>query len=419
MVHLPPQPGGSGRRTALVLTGGGARGAYQAGALRAIAEICVSKALPFPIISGVSAGAINAAFVAMRADDFSRAAEALWELWHGLHTSDVFVTRPGALFRNGTRLLAELSFGPLVRARRSDYLLDTSPLRDLIVANRSDGAIRRHLVERRLHAVAVTATDYRSGNAVTFFDAEASVEPWTRASRIGVQTLIRPEHVLASAALPVFFPPVAIDGRYFGDGGIRLRAPLSTVIHLGATRILAIGTRHPRTEEETVTITRGPVGSETGASPTRAPTFAEIGGVLLNALLLDGLEVDVERFNRINRTLAMMPEEARARTNLRLIPLTVLRPSADLGELATELLHRVPLPLRHLLKGLGATDFVGWDLLSYLFFDQAYTTKLLRLGYDDTMAQRADVERFLCEAEPAGGEGADPRQVQSRSHSTN
>ncbi len=411
MVHLPAQPDGSGRRAALVLTGGGARGAYQAGALRAIAEIRADATVPFPIVSGVSAGAINAAFVALHADDFLRATETLWELWHGLRTSDVFVTRPGALFRNGTRLLAELSLGPLLREHRSDYLLDTTPLRDLIVANRSDGAIRRHIVERRLDAVAVTATDYRSGNAVTFFDTEAPVEPWTRASRIGVQTQIRPEHVLASAALPVFFPPVAIDGRYFGDGGIRLRAPLSTVIHLGATRILAIGTRHPRSEEETVEMTRGPVGTETGSAPTRVPTFAEIGGVLLNALLLDGLEVDVERFHRINRTLAMLPKEARARTNLRVIPLTVLRPSADLGELATELLHRVPLPVRHLLKGLGATDFVGWDLLSYLFFDQAYTAKLLQLGYDDTIAQREDIERFFSEADPVDGEGTDRRHI--------
>jgi NTE family protein len=404
MVHLPLERTGSCEGRALVLTGGGARGAYQAGALRAIAAICAERALPFPIVSGVSAGAINAAFLAIHADDFSRATEALWELWQGLHTSDVFVTKMGALLRNGTRLLAELTLGALIREHRSNHLLDTGPLRDLVLAYRSDEAIRRHLVEGRLRAIAVTATDYRSGNAVTFYDTEAPIEPWTRASRVGVHTRIHPEHVLASAALPLFFPPVAVDGRYFGDGGIRLRAPLSTVIHLGAKRILAIGTRHPRTALETVEMTRGPVGAEAGPVASRVPTLAEIGGVLLNALLLDGLEVDVERFERINRTLAAMPEDLQSRTPLRVIPLTVLRPSQDLGELATELLHRVPLPVRHLLKGLGATDFVGWDLLSYLFFDQAYTTKLLRLGHDDTIAQRESIERFLsgihCPTEP-------------------
>jgi NTE family protein len=142
-------------------------------------------------------------------------------------------------------------------------------------------------------------------------------------------------------------------------------------------------------------MTRGPVGAETGAAALRVPTLAEIGGVLLNALLLDGLEVDVERFERINRTLLALPEEERARQPLRVIPLTLLRPSGDLGEMATELLHRVPLPLRHLLRGLGATEYVGWDLLSYLFFDRAYTGRLLRLGYGDTMANRERIEAFL------------------------
>lgn len=394
MVH-PSRGSDAGR--ALVLTGGGARAAYQAGALRAIAVIGSEKTLPFPIVSGVSAGAINAAFLASRADDFSGATEALYELWHDLRTADVFVTRPGALLRNAARVFAELALGSLVREHRSNHLLDTRPLRDLVVANRSDGAIGRHLVEGRLHAVAVTATDYGSGNAVTFFETEAPIPPWTRTSRIGVHARIRPEHVLASAALPVFFSPVVVDGRYFGDGGIRLRAPLSTVTHLGATRILAIGTRYPRTEQETV-------GAEAGSVGRRVPTFAEIGGVLLNALLLDGLEVDVERFSRINRTLGSVPDDRRAATDLRIIPLLVLRPSEDLGEMATDLLHRVPVPLRHLLRGLGATDFVGWDLLSYLFFDRAYTRRLLRLGYDDTMAQREVVESFL-----SGGNTAEER----------
>jgi NTE family protein len=366
------------------------------GALRAIAAICSERALPFPIVSGVSAGAINAAFLALHADDFALSTEALWAVWDRLRASDVFVTTTGPLLRIGSRLVAELALGSLIRERRSNHLLDTTPLRDLIARHRIDDRMHEHFAQGRLHAVAVTATEYRSGNAVTFFEAAAPIEPWARESRLGVHARIRPEHVLASAALPVFFPPVAVEGRYFGDGGIRLRAPLSTVIHLGAERILAIGTRHPRGARQTVEMTRGPVvGSETGAAASRVPTLAEIGGVLLNALLLDGLEVDVERCERINRTLGALPEDQRARQPLRVIPLTVLRPSDDLGEMATELLHRTPLPVRHLLKGLGATEYVGWDLLSYLFFDHAYTARLLRLGYDDTIAQRESVERFL------------------------
>jgi NTE family protein len=399
MIHGQSDSSPPRRGRALILTGGGARGAYQAGALRAVAAICGEAALPFPILSGVSAGAINAVFLASRADDFARATENLWGMWEQLHTANVFATEPSSLMQIGMRLLAELSLGPLIRERRINYLLDTTPLRRLVIPNGCDSeAIRRFLAEGLLDAVAVTATDYRSGNAVTFFDSAAPIEPWVRTSRIGVHAHIYPEHALASAALPIFFPPVAVEGRYFGDGGIRLTAPLSTVVHLGAVRIMAIGTRFARPAKEVVELTRGPIDGATSSSEPAVPTLAEIGGVLLNALLLDGLEVDVERLERINRTLSLIPSDRRAQQPLRTIPLTVLRPSCDLGQQAIELLHRVPFPVRHLLKGLGASDHSGWDLLSYLFFDSGYTTKLLQLGYDDTMAERERVERFFSES---------------------
>jgi NTE family protein len=396
MIHVRPEGASRRRGRALVLTGGGARGAYQAGVLRAVAAICGEAALPFPIVSGVSAGAINAVFLASRADDFGRATEILWGMWEQIHTSKVFTTEPSSLLRIATRLLAELSLGPLIRERRINYLLDTTPLRHLVVPNGCDSAaIRGFLAGGLLDAVAVTATDYRSGNAVTFFDSEAPIEPWVRTARIGVHAHILPEHALASAALPIFFPPVEVEGRFYGDGGIRLTAPLSTVIHLGAERILAIGTRCALPVQEVVEGTRGPIDRETDSTEMKVPTLAEIGGVLLNALLLDGLEVDVERLERINHTLSLIPSDLRAQQPLREIPMTVLRPSRDLGEQTSELLHRVPLPVRHLLKGLGATDHVGWDLLSYLFFDSAYTSKLLQLGYDDAMVERERIERFL------------------------
>jgi NTE family protein len=350
-------------------------------------------------VSGVSAGAINALFIAARADNFAAATTELWGLWDGLHTEDVFVTRPTALFRLGARLLAELTLGPFIRERRINYLLDTSPLRHLVAANtsgtRNHGGIRRHLEGGLLDAIALTATDYRSGNAVTFFDSKTRIEPWARTARLGVCARIRPEHALASAALPMFFPPIEVDGRYFGDGGIRLTAPLSTVIHLQAERIMAIGTRYGRPVEPVTELPCDPVAIQAGSLAGRVPTFADLGGVLLNALLLDGLEVDVERLERINRTLSLMPEDQRMKQPLRVIPLTVLRPSRDLGEEASELLRRVPLPIQHLLKGLGSTQHTGWDLLSYLFFDHLYTSKLLKLGYEDTLSERARVEQFL------------------------
>jgi NTE family protein len=370
--------------------GGGARGAYQAGALRAIADICSRRSLPFPILSGISAGAINAVFIASRADDFVAAANDLSGLWRRLHMSDVFATEPTTLLRIGTRLLAELSLGSLIRERRANYLLDTTPLQHLLAPDGCNSqAIRGHLADGILRAVAVTATDYQSGNAVTFFDSDEPIEPWVRSARLGVQAQIGPEHALASSAMPIFFPPVEVDGRYFGDGGIGMRAPLSTVIHLDADRILAIGHRSLPTSRQVVEATQGPV---------RPPALASVIGLLLNALLLDGLEVDVERLERVNRTVSTMSHDERATQPLRVIPLTVLRPSVDLGDLASELLHRMPLPVRHLLRGLGATEHVGRDLLSYLLFDQAYTTKLLDLGYRDTMAARERVEGFFVDA---------------------
>lgn len=381
------------RGRALVLTGGGARGAYQVGALRALADLCDETALPFPIVSGVSAGAINAVYLASRADDFREAVHQLWDVWEHIHADDVFRTNPTSLLHIGLRLLAELSLGSLIHEHHSNHLLDTKPLRELLNPRGCDSeAIRRHLASGVLHAVAVTATDYHSGNAVTFFDSDAPIEPWARTARLGVHAKIRPEHALASAALPIFFPPVDLEGRYFGDGCIRLRAPLSTAIHLGAESILAIGIRHSPQAGDVPGETRG-VGAACGSGP--ALTLAEIGGVLLNALLLDGLEVDVERLERINRTLALIPASHRSAQPLRVLPLTILRPSRDLGRMASELLHRVPLPVRHLLRGLGATDHVGWDLLSYLFFDRAYTSKLLELGYADTIAQRETLQRFF------------------------
>ncbi|HXX69392.1 MAG TPA: patatin-like phospholipase family protein [Polyangiaceae bacterium] len=384
---------GRRRGRALVLTGGGARGAYQVGALRALADLCDESALPFPIVSGVSAGAINAVYLASRADDFREAVDQLWSVWEHIRADDVFLTNPTSLLHIGFRLLVELSLGSLIHEHHSNHLLDTTPLRDLLAPRGCDSAaIRRNLGNGVLRALAVTATDYHSGNAVTFFDSDTPIEPWVRTTRLGVHAKIRPEHALASAALPIFFPPVNVDGRFFGDGCIRLRAPLSTAIHLGAERILAIGIRSsPPTGDDPGE------GNGTDRVNASAPalTLAEIGGVLLNALLLDGLELDVERLERINRTIELIPASHRSAQPLRTVPLTVLRPSRDLGRLASELLHRVPLPVRHLLRGLGATDHVGWDLLSYLFFDRAYTSKLLDLGYEDTIAQRETVQRFL------------------------
>jgi NTE family protein len=224
---------------------------------------------------------------------------------------------------------------------------------------------------------------------MSFFDGEPDIAPWLRSSRLGLREPLSVAHVMASSAIPMFFPPVSIDGAWFGDGCVRLSAPLSPAIHIGAQRLVAIGIRYARTPDETNALNR--------SGPRGRPTVSEISGVLLNAIFLDSLDSDVERMERINATLSLLSDEqyARMKHPLRSIPLLVLRPSRDLGSLAIEQYRRFPRTLRHLLRGIGASGESGWDLVSYLAFEPAYIERLMELGYDDTLSRRREVESFF------------------------
>ena len=362
----------------LVLTGGGARGAYQAGVLKAIAERR-GPGRPTP---------------------FGAATGRLWELWGRLRMRDVFVTSPVALSRTGLRLALELGLGALVRGRRSNHLLDTAPLRALLEANLDTRAIALRLADGTLEALAITATSYDTGMAVTFFDGARDFAPWVRSARISVRSALTVSHVMASSALPVFFPPERVAGTCYGDGCIRLTTPLSAAIHLGADRVLAIGVRHLRRPEAARKL-------HEACRRTSEPPLAQIGGVLLNAVFLDALETDLERAVRINATVAQIPESQRAGQALRLLPLCAIRPSRDLGTVVPDLLDAFPLSVRHLLRGVGASRDLGADLLSYLAFDQRYTERLLELGYQDGRANAAALDALLSpEVPPPGVQGA-------------
>ena len=371
----------------LVLAGGGARAAYQVGALSAIARMVAPGSTPFRVVTGVSAGAINAAAIAGGAEDFVRAVEALRASWAAISLQSVFRTDPLSFARIGTAWLRDLS--GLFGGGRANHLLDTAPL-EKIVAGLGIERIPEAIASGRLRGVSVTATDYRAGVAVSWYDGAPEIEDWSRSTRVSARTRITPAHVLASAAIPVFFPPVAVDGGWFGDGCVRLTAPLSPAIHLGADRLLAIGVRHPRS------------GSEARALTTRrraAPplTIAEIAGELLDAVFLDSLEPDLERLARINGTLAAVPDRRRHELPqpLRPIPALALLPSKDLGALAASEIKRFPLSLRHLLRGLGADEETGWELLSYLAFEPAYVEALLALGERDTLARSREIAHLL------------------------
>jgi NTE family protein len=370
----------------LVLTGGGARGAYQAGALVAIAEVTRAHELPFPVLAGSSAGSINATYLATRADDFAGATRGLADLWTTLEPRQVFRTDVPSITKTAIAWAADLGLGGLIGGGHGRALLETEPLGELLRDNLDMSAIARNLERGRLRGVGVTATNYDSGLAVTFFQGLPDLAPWSRVTRIGRAARLDTTHVLASAAIPLFFPAVNVDGDWYADGSIRLSTPLSPAIHMGADRIVAIAVRpdapvRPPQEE---------------LRAREYPTPAEAAAVMLDALFLDALESDVERTLRINQTLRFVRTDVSGRHEvpLRHVELLVLRPSRDPCDLVLRTVERFPAALRYLFRGLGATPDAGWDLLSYLTFDGVYTTRLFELGYEDTLARASEISAF-------------------------
>jgi NTE family protein len=373
----------------LVLTGGGARAAYQVGAVRALADILGPGPIPFDVLAGISAGAINSVVLGCGAEDFSRAAERLHATWSGLTPDRVFRTGALKLAGTGTRWIGALAAGGLRRGSGVNHLLDPSPLRALLAREVPLGRMRRHLRTGRLRAVALSATNYHTGAGISFFEGAPDIEPWTRSSRVGVRGRLTVDHVMASAAIPVFFPPVRIGRTFYGDGCVRMNYPMSPAIHLGAERLVAISVRHLRPPSDTA--------REQATDVAESLPLSEIAGVLLNAVFLDSLDSDLERLDRINQTVSLIAPERlqRSEVGLRAIPALVLRPSQDLGRLAADEYGRFPAMLRYLLRGIGATGSAGEDLLSYLAFEPIYVRRAMDLGHSDTMARRAEVEEFF------------------------
>jgi NTE family protein len=388
----------------LVLTAGGARGAYQAGVLKRIGEIPALRGQPSPfrIVAGASAGAINGAMISALAGDVHEATTALAGIWGRLEVRDVFRPDLSSFLMTGLRLMADLGLGGLLGGGRVQSMLDTAPLpaflgRALPLEGIGDSIRRGHL-----YALAVTATSYHSGRSFTFIQGRAGHPVWMKSRRVTLPVQMTLDHICASAAIPIVFPPVRLmcEGRplWFGDGGLRLVNPLSPAIRLGATRVFAVGVR---SQSAAASLSRAEQlqGAESEPSVLRPP-LAQICGVFLNAIFLDHLDADLDHLRRMNELIAAYGGEVAAtaagvQEPMRMVAPLVVSPSHDLAIVAKAMSHRMPGVVRYILEGLGTPDAQSADLMSYLLFDRSYTRALVDIGYQDAGARIDEIEAFV------------------------
>ncbi len=377
-------------KTALVLPGGGARGAFQVGVLKALAELMPKGSPnPFAVISGTSAGAINSVVLASKARRFRVAVAELDRVWGNFRSEQVFRTGNLTMLKSSLHWLAAIVLGGfLVGTPKS--LLDNAPLRALLSRNIRFPRIQDSIAKGHIDAVAVTAASYASARSTSFFQAAPGRGGWSRTRRVGVRGDLHLDHLMASIAVPMIFPPVRLDGGYFGDGAMRQATPLSPAIHLGADRILVVGIR-----DETADKVPGPNKLQ------RAPSFAQIAGYMLDTLFMDGLYSDIERMTRINQLIDSVSPEHRTGLLQRMRPIDTMLivPSKDLRVIAHEHRRELPFAVRGLLRGIGGRSSGENRLLSFLMFEKKYTRELIDLGYRDAMKVKDELMAFVTGAD--------------------
>ncbi len=402
----PPQT------TGLLLTGGGARAAYQVGVLEAIADIRLDCGAgndlnPFAVITGTSAGAINASALACGCDNFDATVRMIASTWKNFHAHNVYRADHLSMLRSGASWMTLLSIGWMLakwRRIKPRSLLDNTPLGELIAKLVPLERLPYLIRKGHMQALAVTASSYSSGDHITFFEGDKRLMPWVRSQRLSVRARITHAHLLASSAIPFVFPATElhIDGHneYFGDGSMRQSAPVSPAIHLGAERIMVVGAgrmHEPKDEAHLHTT-------------STYPSIAQIAGHALSNIFLDALAVDIERVRRINQTIKLVPPELRKASALRPIELLVIAPSQRLDTVASRHIGDLPHAVRVMLGGVGVStaraDVKGAALASYLLFESGYTSELMALGYADAQTQRAEVCAFFGWTDPKAHEQA-------------
>ncbi len=377
------------QRIGLVLSGGGARAAYQVGVLTAINRILPRNAVnPFDIITGSSAGAINAAAIAASASQFRDGIKTLAYIWSNFTVDQVFrVDLPGITW-NSLRWGMALFLGG-VGKYNPNALLDRAPLRKLLTQHLNTDDIQRSIDAGALHALGVTLSSYATGQSITFFQGAEGLPVWQRARRRGKPANITIDHLMASSAIPFIFEAQRIHGEYYGDGTMRQIAPVSPALHLGADRLFVIGTQNYSNKA----VINNPADGY--------PSIAQIAGHILNSIFLDSLEVDIERLQRINKTLSLIQDQHRDDNGVRLRPVNILHisPSENLDEIADRHAHHLPPALKFLLRGIGAYGRKGSSLMSYLLFEKPFCRELIKLGYSDTVRRKDEVLEFVASAQ--------------------
>jgi NTE family protein len=377
----------STHKIGVIMSGGGARAAYQVGVLKAVARILPANAPnPFPIICGASAGAINAASLAVYANNFQQAVRRMEYVWGNFHVQQVFRVDARGMLTNWAKWWYSLLAGG---TRYPMSMFDRAPLEQLLKRYLPCERIQQAIDAGWLQALSISASGYSSGQSVSFYQGTAELAPWKRATRIGCPTSITLEHLMASSAIPFVFEAVRVHREYFGDGSMRQIAPISPALHLGADKLLVIGVRQEAEGQPTRT-----------AENCDYPSLAQIGGHVLSSIFLDSLEADLERLRRINETVRLIPAELRAQHNtrttmLRPVETLLIAPSQNLGEIAVRHKQHFPRNVRYLLRGFGAWKRGGGDLLSYLLFEKPYCRELIALGYHDALRRRAEIEAFF------------------------
>lgn len=379
-------------KVGLILSGGGARASYQVGVLKAIAELLPRRSPnPFPVICGTSAGSLNAVTLAINARQFRKGVQYLVNIWRNMQPDDIYRTDVLGVASNTLRWFAGLLLNTLgIKMLRRVSMLDNSPLVELLNEILPCEKIQDSIDSGALHAVGITASGYGSGQSVTFYQGNSSIKPWVRARRVGIPTRIEVQHLLASSAIPFLFPAVRLNREYFGDGSMRQIAPLSSALHLGVTRILAIG-----------------IGPDSSDQPSREqigtyPSLAQIAGHALNSIFLDTMAVDLERIQRTNHTLSFLSEESRQKLDLHHVDVLIISPSQSIEKIAARHLSGLPWTIRLMLRLLGVFPHgSGASLLSYLLSEKNFCRDMIDMGYQDAISRKEEILAFINPQAPA------------------